>query len=258
MSIDFHAQDNRYTYATRTAADDWAEMIRTLVDPVGKRVADIGCGGGIYSAAWADLGATQVIGVDFSEPMIGTAREKNGARAGLTFQTGRAEASGLPDASVDIVFERALIHHLADYTACCREAHRLLAPGGCYVIQDRTLDDVRVPGSPDHPRGYFFDRFPQLLDTESRRRPAAPAVEAALRAAGFTSIQVTTFWETRKHYLVFDALAQDLRGRVGRSLLHELTDADLDELIAFLAAKLPTGTPITERDRWTVWACRKA
>ena len=52
MAIDFHATANRNTYATRQADDGWQAAMRRLVDPAGTRVADIGCGGGIYSRAW--------------------------------------------------------------------------------------------------------------------------------------------------------------------------------------------------------------
>ena len=52
MAIDFHSTRNRSTYTGRQADAGWVEAIRRIVDPAGKRVADIGCGGGIYSQAW--------------------------------------------------------------------------------------------------------------------------------------------------------------------------------------------------------------
>ena len=63
------------TYTGRQADAGWVEAIRRIVDPAGKRVADIGCGGGIYSRAWHALGA-EVVGVDFSEQMVAAAREQ--------------------------------------------------------------------------------------------------------------------------------------------------------------------------------------
>jgi predicted RNA methylase len=41
-----------------------------LFDFSGKRVADIGCGGGIYAKALAELGAREVIALDYSEEML--------------------------------------------------------------------------------------------------------------------------------------------------------------------------------------------
>ncbi len=161
MAIDFHAKTNRGTYAGRSADAGWADAMRRIVDPARKRVADIGCGGGIYSRAWHELGA-DVVGVDFSEQMVAAAREQAADLSQIAFQQGDATATGLPAASRDIVFERALIHHLKDYKACFAEARRVLVPGGSLIVQDRTPDDIRLPGSPEHVRGYFFERFPPL------------------------------------------------------------------------------------------------
>ena len=80
----------------------------------------------------------------------------------------------------NIVFQRALIHHLKDYRPCFAEARRVLAPGGTLIVQDRTPDDVRLPGSAEHLRGYFFECFPRLLAVELARRPTDAAVRDAL------------------------------------------------------------------------------
>ena len=257
MNIDFHAAANRYSYTGREAQPDWIAIVRSLVDPAGKRVADVGCGGGIYSAAWADLGAAEVTGVDFSGEMVRTATERNRGRTNIVFKQGDALATGLPSASADIVFERALIHHLMDYDACFREAGRLLAGGGQAIVQDRTPEDVSLPGSPEHIRGYFFECFPRLLETEKGRRPTLQAVEHAFSRSGFEALQTVTVWETRKRHDDFRGLAEDLRGRVGRSILHALTDQELAELVAFIGQRLPADAPIVEKDQWTIWSGTK-
>ena len=257
MNIDFHAPANRYSYAGREVQPDWVALIRPLVDPAAKRVTDIGCGGGLYSAAWADLGAAEVTGVDFSAEMVRTATEKNRGRTNIVFKQGDALATGLPSGSADIVFERALIHHLTDYDACFREAARLLVRGGQAIVQDRTPEDVSLPGSPEHIRGYFFECFPRLLETERARRPTVQAVERALGRAGFGALQTVTVWETRKRYDDFRGFAADLRGRVGRSILHALTDAELNELVDFIGQRLPANAPLVEKDRWTIWSGTK-
>ena len=41
-TIDFHADANRTTYAQRDADAGWAGAMRKIVDPAGRRVADIG------------------------------------------------------------------------------------------------------------------------------------------------------------------------------------------------------------------------
>src|SRR5260370_22724206 len=80
MSIDFHAQKNRYTYATRQADSSWMTMVNTIVAVGGKRVLDIGCGEGIYTKALADMRAASVTSLDSSREMLQRARENCGGR----------------------------------------------------------------------------------------------------------------------------------------------------------------------------------
>lgn len=257
MSIDFHSSENRYTYAARNADSGWSTAINSVLDPADKRVADIGCGGGIYSVAWAELGAKEVTGVDFSAEMVSAAQEKSATRAGISFQLGTAEKTGLASESMDIVFERALIHHIKDYDACFAEAFRVLAPGGKLLIQDRTPDDVQVAGSTVHIRGYFFECFPRLQEIESNRRPTDERVSSALLKAGFGNLQAIKLWEIRKTHENVEDLKTDLRNRTGRSILHELNDEELANLISFISGRVDTDQPIKEMDRWTLWCAEK-
>jgi 2-polyprenyl-3-methyl-5-hydroxy-6-metoxy-1,4-benzoquinol methylase len=109
MPIDFRDAANRLSYASRRADESWKSAIRSLIDASGLRIADIGCGGGIYARAWLELGAADVIGVDSSPVMVEAAREQNRAVTGLSFTIGDAAATRLPRQSVDVVFARALI-----------------------------------------------------------------------------------------------------------------------------------------------------
>lgn len=106
-------------------------------------------------------------------------------------------------------------------------------------------------------RGWFFDLFPSLAAIERARRPPRAAIEAAITAAGFELRPTTTQWETRREYADSAALAADLRGRTGRSILHELSDEALGQMIAYILARLPAGQPIVENDRWTFWWAQK-
>ncbi|MDH6124940.1 class I SAM-dependent methyltransferase [Kitasatospora sp. GP82] len=253
MPIDFHSEVNRLTYTQRRAGSEWAEAIRSVLAPEGLRVADVGCGGGVYCMGWLDLGAASVVGVDFSAAMISAAREHCAGRDGLTFRHGSAYETGLADGSADVVFERALVHHLDDLEAAFREAGRVLAHGGTLIVQDRTVEDVRRPGSEAHLRGWFFECFPYLLDVEAARRPSAVRVEAAMRAAGFGGVRTLELAETRREYADPEEVRADLLARTGRSILHELTDGQLTELADCVTARLPEG-PVRESDHWTCWA----
>src|SRR5258708_9535737 len=96
MAIDFHSRTNRSTYTGRLADAGWAGAIRHIVDPTGKRVADIGCGGGIYSRAWRELGAHEVVGVDFSDATVAPPREQPGGPPPFSLRHGGRPTSPPP------------------------------------------------------------------------------------------------------------------------------------------------------------------
>ena len=255
--IDFHDPANRRTYSDREADVSWRDAVVSLVDPVSAHVVDVGCGGGTYLQAWHDLGAAAVTGVDSSEPILEAARESHGHLSGVSLQLGDAADTGLDATSADIVFERALIHHVPDLGAVAVEAARILRPGGILLIQDRTPEDVAQPGSTDHPRGWLFDLFPRLLDVENARRPDPSQVQTALTAAGFADVTTTTLWEVRRRYADREDYLTEIAARTGRSILHELSDDELSRLVEALRRRIPDG-PLVEQDRWTLWRAVRA
>jgi SAM-dependent methyltransferase len=252
VAIDFHDAGNRQTYSGRPADESWRQAVTGLVQAAGADVVDIGCGGGTYTRAWHELGAATVTGVDFSEPILASARQEHGGLPGVGFRWGDATATGLGSGCADVVFERALIHHVPDLVPVASEAARLLRPGGVLLIQDRTPDDVAQPGSVIHPRGWLFEVFPRLAEIENARRPPLQAVTAALTSAGFDDITASPLWEVRRRYADRADYLAEIAQRTGRSILHDLTDGELAHLVDELERRLPAG-PLVEQDRWTLW-----
>jgi ubiquinone/menaquinone biosynthesis C-methylase UbiE len=252
VAIDFRAPANRRTYSDREADTSWRDAVVGLVDPAGADIVDVGCGGGTYTRAWHGLGAATVTGVDSSGPILDEARSSHGHLPGVTFRLGDAAATGLPDSWADLVFERALVHHVPDLAAVATEAARLLRPGGVLLIQDRTPADVAQPGSVTHLRGRLFEVFPRLLEVENARRPTPDAVSGALASAGFDDVRTTSLWEVRRRYADREDYLAEIAARTGRSILHELDGAELDRLVQDLRERLPDG-PVVEKDRWTLW-----
>lgn len=252
MPIDFRDSANRRSYSDREADASWRAAVLALVDPVGAHVVDIGCGGGTYLRAWHDLGAAAVTGVDSSGPILDAARESHGDLPGVVFRHGDAAGTGLQAGSADVVFERALIHHVPDLEAVAAEAARVLRPGGILLVQDRTPEDVAQPGSAVHPRGWLFHAFPRLQDVENGRRPASSQVTGALALADFRDVTTATLWEVRRRYADRADYLAEISARTGRSILHELGDDELALLVGELRRRIPDG-PLVEQDRWTLW-----
>ncbi|APB35388.1 class I SAM-dependent methyltransferase [Heyndrickxia coagulans] len=254
MGIDFHSKQNRLTYTTRVADRSWIDMMKSLltVEHISNAL-DIGCGGGIYSKALADMGVQTVIGIDFSEPILEGAKENCKDYKNISFQLGNAYDTGLDSQSFQLVIERALIHHLRDLLACFKEAHRLLKDGGVFIIQDRTPDDCLLEGDNTNIRGYLFELFPKLIDEEIKRRHSSQTVIEALQEAGFKKIEEVKLWETRKVHENKAQLLKDISERTGRSILYELDDQELSLLTDYVQKKVTKENNIVEKDRWTIW-----
>ncbi|GAA0362992.1 class I SAM-dependent methyltransferase [Bacillus horti] len=259
MNMDFHDRKNSSSYTNRQIDTLWLDTIKGLVEVKDKKVLDIGCGGGLYSACFAQLGAKQVIGLDFSAEMVKTAENENMYPDIVSFRQGNALDIPLEEGQADLILERAVIHHIkeSDLLTCFSEAHRVLREQGTFVIQDRTVEDCFLHGSHEHIRGYFFEKFPHLKDTELKRRHTSEAVTHALEKAGFKHIHEQHIWEERRKYLSMDQLREDLLARKGRSLLHALSDHELDELVTYIEDQVKD-FPLVEKDRWTIWKAEKA
>lgn len=202
-------------------------------------------------------GAQQVIAMDFSMEMLKGAKEYCNDVDNIIFAQGHALNTNLDEGEIDVLLERALIHHISDLESCFHEANRILKSNGKFIIQDRTPEDCSLRGSTTHIRGYFFQKYPKLIDKEVKRRYSSEQVHSTLRETGFNLIQEITYWETRKIHEQFDQLKIDLLNRTGRSILHELTDQELEDLVEFIEQNVEKLEPIKEEDRWTIWIAEK-
>jgi arsenite methyltransferase len=116
----------------------------------GETVVDLGSGAGIdVFLAAQEVGPTgRVIGIDMTPEMIQRARE-NAAKnhiQNVEFRQGDIEAIPVDDASVDVVLSNCVINLAPDKRRVYSEMHRVLRPGGRFVVSDMVTYG-RVPAS---------------------------------------------------------------------------------------------------------------
>ena len=101
----------------------------------GRRVLDIGCGGGLLSESFASEGAS-VTGIDLSAAAIDTARAHAGA-SGLVIEYRVASPTlllGENPAPFDIIVCAEVLEHVDDLEGFLRDTLRMLAPGGIFFF----------------------------------------------------------------------------------------------------------------------------
>lgn len=106
----------------------------------GETVLDLGSGPGLdaFLAAQRVGAGGRVIGVDMTPEMIDRARDaaRQDGLSQVEFRQGRLEQLPVDDDSVDAVTSNCVINLVPDKRAAFSEIHRVLAPGGRFVISD--------------------------------------------------------------------------------------------------------------------------
>lgn len=102
-------------------------MLDAVGEVRGRRLLDIGCGGGVHLEQYRARGA-RALGVDLSASMA--------ALAAGSVAVGDALSLPVKDGCVDIATASMLALQVDDLAALCREAYRVLVPGGRFLYSD--------------------------------------------------------------------------------------------------------------------------
>jgi ubiquinone/menaquinone biosynthesis C-methylase UbiE len=152
----------------------------------GDDVVDIGCGPGSAVRRVADRGVASVIGVDPAPVMLRAARLLGKNR----YVLGSAEDLPLPDDSATVVWSLAAVHHWQDIDGGLAQVHRVLRPGGRFLVVERHAEPGAT-GVASH--GWIPDQ--------------AGLFAEACKAAGFTTATPAQHDRKGRHRLTVLALA---------------------------------------------------
>lgn len=124
------------------------------------RALDIGCGEGRFCRMLVREGIATV-GID---PTAGLIEQARHLHPDGDYRIERAEATSLPDAGFDLVVSYLSLIDIADLEAAIREAHRLLRPGGSFLIANlQSFNTAAEPlgwsHEPDGSRRFSIDHY---------------------------------------------------------------------------------------------------
>jgi SAM-dependent methyltransferase len=151
--------------------EHWHRYHFALALVQGRRVVDAACGEG-YGTALLATQAAHATGVDISAEVVAAARRRYADRPNLAYDCARCEATGLPDASVDVFVSFETIEHIPEPEALVAEAARVLGPAGLFLVSTpnkRVYSDERNYRNPHHTRELERDEFERLLAARFER-----------------------------------------------------------------------------------------
>mmetsp|Transcript_41797 Transcript_41797/g.108248 ORF Transcript_41797/g.108248 Transcript_41797/m.108248 type:complete len:425 (+) Transcript_41797:102-1376(+) len=172
--------------ARREIAEYWRSSHLVSIDGLPEQprtLLDLGCSGGFSTNQMAEaFPGVEATGLDLSPYYLSVAQH---TYSDMTFVHGRAESTGLTDASFDVVTLNFILHELPLEASqeVIREAYRLLAPGGVIAILD--VDPRRLLELPPFRRWAFQVTEPWCKDGEYY----ALDLPKVLQDTGFRAVQ---------------------------------------------------------------------
>ncbi len=176
--FDGHAAEDAYDVFTPASN---ARLIETIIRlgriERGARVADLGCGSGVFTDLLQRHGC-DCTGLDLSPKLIEIARAKFPA---VEFVEGDVEQLPFADASFDVVLLSGLVHHLPDPARCAAEVFRVLRRGGRFVAFDPNRMNPFMWAYRDRSSPFYSS----VGVTENERPVLAREIAAVFRTTGF-------------------------------------------------------------------------
>lgn len=126
------------------------QFIHAYTELEGKRIVDVGCGGGILSEGLARMGA-DVLGVDLSAELLDIA-ELHGLESGIKVSYRKVSAEALAEeqpAQFDVVTCMEMLEHVPNPVSIVKACAKLVKPGGKLFFS--TLNR--------HPKAYLLAIF---------------------------------------------------------------------------------------------------
>jgi ubiquinone/menaquinone biosynthesis C-methylase UbiE len=229
-------RDAEYLHGTGAAEQDRLEVLAKLLGGAeflpalhpGMRIVEVGCGTGAIARDVATRVAPgEVIAFDREEAQVETAT-KLASQHGIEnvhFRVGQAESLDLPDRSVDAIYCRFVLEHVADPIRVVREMARVVKPGGwvCAYEWENSCGSIH----PDSPAvRQVWAAIYGLQEIRGGHAWIARKLYSVFREAGLSEVQARGFaWtitaDEREKLQGYVAGAREIIGQTRDELLAE-------------------------------------
>ena len=211
---------------------EWSAVRGWMHQPPGSAL-DLGAGRGITAFALARDGWTVTALEPNASDVVGAGAIRQLAWAtGVPIQVVQQPAEVLPfgDAQFDLVLCRAVLHHAADLDSMCREAARVLVPGGRFVA----LREHVISRPEDLP--VFLDSHPLHRLYGGERAYLLSDYVGAIEAAGLRMLRIVSPWASDAN--TFPETCGDVRARLAARISWPWPTLIPLGLVAWLGARI--------------------
>lgn len=115
------------------AAGEWHQLQPLFPELQGKRILDLGCGYGWHCKYAAQMGATEILGIDSSKKMIAKAIMENPDER-IKYEVCDIQEYSYPESTYDLVISNLVLHYVENLEDIYQKVYHTLKKGGCFLF----------------------------------------------------------------------------------------------------------------------------